>query len=149
MILRDQKGRTLLITKSFYPKGIYRLPGGGIEKGETPEEALRREAKEEFNREIKILKAFGTVECQLQDNAKSLIFTSYPFLIETQTPVDLKEDTEHSNHKWIEPKELKEYIAAYSKLPGPEGKMDWSAWGRFRVVVLKHVYENLNTTLSP
>lgn len=43
-----QEGKLLLIsqTAGVY-KGLLHLPGGGIEFGESPEEALRRELKEE------------------------------------------------------------------------------------------------------
>ena len=46
-------------TKNFY----YKLPGGGIEEGETNEMALQRECKEEIGCNIEVIKELGcTVE---------------------------------------------------------------------------------------
>jgi 8-oxo-dGTP pyrophosphatase MutT (NUDIX family) len=39
----------------------YKLPGGGIEKGESPEVAVKRECLEEIGCEIEILEDLGTV----------------------------------------------------------------------------------------
>ena len=43
-------------------KDVWEFPGGKIEPGETPEEAIKREIKEELDTEIEIVKFLDTVE---------------------------------------------------------------------------------------
>lgn len=43
-------------------KGSGNFPGGKIEKGETPEEAIRREIREELEVEIEVGPLLGTIE---------------------------------------------------------------------------------------
>lgn len=50
-LIFNQEGKILLIT-SFKWKGKYSIPGGHIEIGETIEQALKREIKEETNLDI-------------------------------------------------------------------------------------------------
>ena len=61
VIGRDIEGRLLLLRLS-YGGGEWELPGGGVSKGETPEEAARRELFEEAGCEALALKKVGVIE---------------------------------------------------------------------------------------
>lgn len=45
-LIRDDEGRVLLVR---HVEGRWQLPGGAVDPGETPEDALRRECLEEAN----------------------------------------------------------------------------------------------------
>ncbi|NYZ79326.1 NUDIX domain-containing protein [Candidatus Micrarchaeota archaeon] len=57
-VVRDSKGR-ILVMKRREPK-IWEFPGGGVEWGESPEKAVRREVKEETDLKIKRMKLLCT-----------------------------------------------------------------------------------------
>lgn len=59
----DQEGRVCLL----HVENLYGLPGGGIEGGETPEQAFIRECKEEIGCAIEIVSSLGVA---LQMKAK-------------------------------------------------------------------------------
>ena len=59
-IIIFKKDNLILIRRKNPPfKGKLALPGGFLDKGETPEQACIREAKEETNIDIKIIKKIG------------------------------------------------------------------------------------------
>jgi len=54
------EGKIVLIRRKNLPfKGLYALPGGFVEVGETVEQAAMREAKEETGLDIKLIKLLG------------------------------------------------------------------------------------------
>jgi mutator protein MutT len=59
-IVIDSAGRVLLLHHRFRPGSGWGIPGGFIEQGEQPEEALRRELREEVELEIQHLELFTT-----------------------------------------------------------------------------------------
>ena len=48
----------------------YTLPGGRVKEGETTEETLKREIKEEMGQEVKIIKSVSFMENLFTDNKK-------------------------------------------------------------------------------
>ena len=51
-IITDDRGRVLLLKHRFRPGTGWGMPGGFMEAGEQPEEALRRELREEIGLEV-------------------------------------------------------------------------------------------------
>ena len=62
-IIRDANGRILSTQRGYGEwKGWWEYPGGKMVGGETPEEALKREIREELSTEISVDEFFCTVD---------------------------------------------------------------------------------------
>ena len=57
-IITDKRGRVLLLKHRFRPGSGWGLPGGFMNVGEQPDEALRRELREEAGLEVTDIKVF-------------------------------------------------------------------------------------------
>lgn len=81
-------------------KDGWEFPGGKIEKGETPEDALIREIKEQLDTEIKVNEKVDTVEYDYPNFHLSMDC----FMCEIKSgKLILKE---HENAKWLSKQEL-------------------------------------------
>jgi len=77
-VIEDVQGNIVLIKRKFPPfKDYYALPGGFIEKGENPKQAIRREVKEETNLNINIIKKIGVFDEEGRDPRGRIISTAY------------------------------------------------------------------------
>ena len=64
-IVTDEQGRLLMIQRGHDPgAGLWSIPGGRIEPGETDEQALVRELLEETNLQVKVVRFVGSVQRQ-------------------------------------------------------------------------------------
>ena len=99
-IIRD-KGRIFATQRGYGPyKDGWEFPGGKIEPGETPEEALKREIREELDTEIEVREPAGHIEYDYPEFHLSMDCFFCTLLSGSLT---LKE---HEAARWLSPAEL-------------------------------------------
>lgn len=131
MVVPNEQGHIWLHTKSFYPQGVYRLMTGGLEPGEAPHVALRREVAEETGFKVKVQRCLAVITYTLTAYEAELPFVSYVF---ATTPAKGQP----------QPTDPKEAIAAFQAIPIPALAEtarhlrsltgDFADWGVFRAI---------------
>lgn len=91
--------------------GMWEFPGGKIEDGETLEECLARELKEELDIEVSVGKQFFVNEHQYSNKLIRLIFFNVEYLT---GEIKLND---HNDAKWITPSEVYYYEFAPADIP--------------------------------
>ena len=119
-----RKGKVLLLRRradDFMP-GIYELPSGVVEAGETLQQALAREVAEETGLEMVEIEDY--IGCFDYSSASGRVTRQFNFLarVDGLTPLALRE---HDHYVWVGPEDL-------TKLPvTPEtGQVVQAALGR-------------------
>lgn len=111
IIIND--GKILIAQRAEDQKlaGKWEFPGGKVESGETPEECLKREIKEELGIKIEVDKFFA--ESIYQYNIGTIKLLAYKARwIDGEYKL-----TAHTQIKWVKPYELENYDFAPADIP--------------------------------
>ncbi|KMK75558.1 NUDIX hydrolase [Alkalihalobacillus pseudalcaliphilus] len=77
-VIFDDTGEQILLVKNIGETGsYYTLPGGAVEQGETLEEAVIREVKEETNLDIEVGEVFSIAEAFFQKKQEHAVFFTF------------------------------------------------------------------------
>lgn len=113
-------------------KGKWEFPGGKVEEGETPEEAVVREIKEELKSIVKVERFYDEINDKLSDKVLNV-----KFFICSLVSGDL-ELTEHLASKWVEPTEINDS----DFMPADKTVLDNLKKTKFKAFGVLHKYAN-------
>jgi 8-oxo-dGTP diphosphatase len=96
------KGKKVLLfrrEKNDFLGGIYEIPGGGIEEGETLVDCIKREIKEETGLSVKnVIGYVGSFDYSSENGGKTRQFN---FTVTVRSPLVIHLSTEHDDYKWV------------------------------------------------
>lgn len=147
MVIRRPSGKLLLSIKTFYPRGAYRLPTGGIHHGEAIGDALVREAHEETGLQLAVLRFLAHITYVGSADTAPL-FHTFAFLLDERGGTLGAIDTSEQIEAWreVEANELPAVADFLGDLRSDGARGiggSWRAWGKFRAVVHRVVYDTL------
>lgn len=144
MVVRRPTSNVLLSIKTFYPRGAYRLPTGGIDRDELILDAVLRETREETGLTIDVNRFLAALTYH-EGAGGPPVFHTFAFLLDDAsgaaiTPLDEHEQIE--SYREVPISELLRVAERLDRIPadGAPGIPNWDAWGRFRAHVHRAVH---------
>ncbi len=105
-LIQNDEGKVLLCSSHKWP-GVYTVPGGHVELGETCEQALVREVVEEVGLKIKVLDLLSILEVIYpQEFWKRAHFIFFDFLCKMEGDQEVQVDArEIQSTIWVNPRD--------------------------------------------
>jgi 8-oxo-dGTP diphosphatase len=109
-IVAGPEGVLLVVRDKEPAKGRLSFPGGGVEVGETQEEAVLREVREETGIDCKVIKFVTTTDLIIPDDegAIKFHFILNHYLCKALS-FELRAESPDAQPMWIEPSKLREF----------------------------------------
>jgi len=149
MVIRRPNGAVLLSIKTFYPRGAYRLPTGGIAPGEPILDALLRETHEETGLRTEVRRFLAQIAYHGEGEPTGTpLFHTFAFLLDERSGTLGALDASEQIEDWREvavadlPR-VADFLDDLSTQGTQDIGGDWRAWGKFRAVVHRAVHEAL------
>jgi ADP-ribose pyrophosphatase YjhB (NUDIX family) len=112
-IVFDAQGRVLLIQRATPPQqGLWHVPGGKLEPGESLVEACRREVLEETGVQIEVQRLLALVE--RREQGFHYVIVDFLGTLVAGSDADCRPADDAANAAWVAPDEL----ATYPLAPG-------------------------------
>jgi len=148
MVVRRPSGTVLLSIKTFYPRGAYRLPTGGIDRDEPILDAVVRETHEETGLTAEVRRFLAALTYRDGPTGPP-VFHTFAFLLDDPSGAPVKVLDEHEEiESYVEVPvgELPQVAERLDRIPadGAPGIANWDAWGRFRAHAHRVVHEALS-----
>ncbi len=131
MAIRRPNGKILLQTKENYPGGVFRIPTGGLKRGEAIKGALLRETEEETALDVAIRRFVAVLT--YRSPKRDVVFCSYLFLLDETGGILQEEDPEEGITGWIEADSVELGSTAEQLRSSPKS---WRNWGDFRALAI-------------
>ena len=103
VIIRDDRVLLTRRAEGQHLAGLWEFPGGKLEDGESPEEALVRECQEECGIEVEVVEILDVTHHRYPDKDVLLLF--YRCKLRTGEVRHLQV----ADHAWVAPEELDDY----------------------------------------
>lgn len=147
MVIQRPNGKLLLSIKTFYPRGAYRLPTGGIDHGERVYDALVREGREETGLDLSVERFLARISYR-GPTGPAPLFHTFAFLLREKGGTLGALDTSEQIEDWreIDIAELPLVADSLDRLEASGTRSiggSWAAWGKFRAVVHRVVHKAL------
>lgn len=136
ILLQNGKGEFLLGEKKFYPEGISRMVGGGMDPDEVPYKAAQRELEEEtgLTASIDALYSLATITAQIleESSGEDVTFVTHLFYYNTGNQI-LTPSDDIDGISTLTESEYLELIERYKKLSkkiDPQRGFAWYDYGQ-------------------